>query len=60
MKVILINGSARNNGSCSFILNKMKDAFERFSVRNVDKLEDLVKQNKVINEMYDFALQIYG
>lgn len=29
MKVVLINGSARNNGSCSFILNKMKDAFEK-------------------------------
>lgn len=28
MKVVLINGSARNNGSCSFVLNKMKDAFE--------------------------------
>lgn len=27
MKVTLINGSARNNGSCAFILNKMKEAF---------------------------------
>lgn len=26
MKATLINGSARNNGSCAFILNKMKDA----------------------------------
>lgn len=27
MKATLINGSARNNGSCAFILNKMKEAF---------------------------------
>lgn len=26
MKATLINGSARNNGSCAFILNKMKEA----------------------------------
>lgn len=31
---------------------------KRFSVRNADKLEDLMKQNKVISEIYDFALQI--
>lgn len=31
---------------------------KRFSVRNVDKPEDLMKQNKVINEICDFALQI--
>lgn len=31
---------------------------KRFSVRNVDKLEDLMKQNKVMNEIYDFALKI--
>ncbi|MCI9642007.1 MAG: flavodoxin family protein [Eubacterium sp.] len=29
MKVVLINGSAKNNGSCSFILNKMKEAFAK-------------------------------
>ena len=33
---------------------------KRFSVRNVDKLEDFMKQNKVINEIYDFAKQING
>lgn len=27
MKAVLINGSARNNGSCAFVLNKMKEAF---------------------------------
>lgn len=31
---------------------------KRFSVRNVDKLEDLIKQEKAINEIYNFALQI--
>lgn len=29
MKATLINGSARNNGSCAFILKKMKEAFEK-------------------------------
>ncbi len=33
---------------------------KRFSVRNVDKLKDIIKQNEVINEIYDFALQING
>lgn len=31
MKATLINGSARNNGSCAYILNKMKQAFEKKS-----------------------------
>lgn len=29
MNAVLINGSARNNGSCSFLLNKVKSAFEK-------------------------------
>lgn len=29
MKAVLINGSARDNGSCSFLLNKVKSAFEK-------------------------------
>ncbi len=33
---------------------------KRFSVRNVDKLEDVLKQEKAINEIYNFALQING
>ena len=38
MKAVLINGSARNNGSCAFILNKMKEALEvnRFDVIKYD------------------------
>ncbi len=28
MKAVLINGSARNNGSCSFLLDKINKAFE--------------------------------
>lgn len=28
MKATLINGSARNNDSCAFILNKIKEMFE--------------------------------
>ncbi len=33
---------------------------KRFSVRNVDKLEDLMKQKNAVNEIYNFALQING
>ena len=29
MKITLINGSARPNGSCSFILDKMISAFDK-------------------------------
>lgn len=38
MKAILINGSARDNGSCSFILNKMIAAFDEngFNVKKYD------------------------
>lgn len=28
MQITLLNGSARNNGSCAFILNKIKEMFE--------------------------------
>lgn len=31
---------------------------KRFSIRNVDKLEDLMKQDKTISEIYNFALNI--
>lgn len=31
---------------------------KRFSIRNVDKPEDLMKQNKVMNEIYDFILKV--
>lgn len=33
---------------------------ERFSVTDVDKLEDLIKQKKTIDDIYNFALQING
>lgn len=38
MKAVLLNGSARNNGSCSFLLNKMKNAFKenQFNVIKYD------------------------
>ena len=38
MKAVLINGSARADGSCSFLLNKMKDAFikNEFEVKKFD------------------------
>lgn len=36
MKAVLINGSARNNGSCSYLLDKLKTAFEMNSF-NVKK-----------------------
>lgn len=28
VQITLLNGSARNNGSCAFILNKIKEMFE--------------------------------
>lgn len=31
---------------------------KRFSIRNVDKLEDLMKQKNVVDKIYNFALQI--
>lgn len=31
---------------------------KRFSIRNVDKLEDLLKQKNVVSKIYNFALQI--
>lgn len=31
MQITLLNGSARNNGSCAYILNQMKQAFEKKS-----------------------------
>lgn len=33
---------------------------KRFSIRNVDKLEDIMSQEKAIHDIYDFALQING
>ena len=29
MKAVLINGSARDNGSCAYILEKVQEAMER-------------------------------
>ncbi len=32
MKITLFNGSARTNGSCSFLLDKMISAFHKNSI----------------------------
>lgn len=48
MKAVLINGSARADGSCSFLLNKMKDAF--------DKNEFEVKKYNISNMKISYCL----